>query len=229
MMRRTATCAGLALALFLSAWLPLDSKPKSLVQPLSFEGIDTVVLQGGANSVSFSDQKSQAEYDPSEIPRLLERRKGRVLVIFPEAGGRDSYDVHLPPSVRRLDVGGANLAVEKDVRMSSLTVRTNNILTWRGDVPRLDIIDTFTRPTEGDCGYCGPEINIHDGNIGVLRISSQSGRISIQSPDDVARTALFLGPAALYSLGMAKRQAQVELLPWRAGIIDAPPQESAPP
>lgn len=229
MMRRTATCAGLALALFLSAWLPLDSKPKRVVQPLSFGGIDTVVLQGGANQVHFSDGKSQAAYNPMEIPRLLERRQGRVLVIFPEAGGRDSYDVHLPPSVRVLDVGGASLVVDKDVRMSPLVVRTNNDLSWRGNAPRLDIIDSQVRRREVACDYCGPEITIDEGRIGELRISTGFGRVGLAQPDELGRTILFLGPDARFSLGMAKRQAQVRLLPWRAGIIDAPPQEPGPP
>jgi hypothetical protein len=227
MMRRTATCAGLALALFFSAWIPLDSKPAKVEQALSFEGIDVVVLQGNPSFVHFSGEATRAEYDPLEIPRLLERREGRVLVIFPERGGTASYDIHLPPTLRRLQFGDAHIVVQEGVRMSPLVVLIGNELNWRGDIGRLDIIDTRKRREE-DCTYCGLGITIQGGSIGELRVSTAFGHVQIEDPDDIRATTLFLGPEAHFSLGMAKRQAQLQLRPWRAGIIDAPPQETAP-
>ena len=229
MMRRTATCAGLALALFLTSWIPLGAKPAKVKQAISFDGIDVVVLQGNAADVDFTSSQQGATYDPLEISALGERRKGRVLVIYPPEGNHSGYDVRLPPTIRRLQVEGGSIEVGDGVDLPQLVVRTSNDLNWTGDVARLDIIDTSERRRGDDCEYCGPAITVHGGDINELRISSGFHQVAIGNPDDVRRLTLFLGPDARYSMGLAKRQPDLRIRPWQPGIIhDLPPDTDLP-
>ena len=225
MMRRTATCAGLALALFLTSWIPLGAKPAEVTQAMSFDGIDVVVLQGSPDSVTFTSRKSGATYDPLEISKLGQRREGRVLVVYPEGGKPFGYEIRLPPTVRRLDLQGGNVRVAAGVDMPQLVVRTSSDLNWTGDVSRLDIIDTLQRRAGDDCDYCGPAITVHGGDINELQISSGFNRVTISNPDDVGRTTLFLGPDARYSMGMARRLPELRIRPWQPGPIDNLPLE----
>ncbi len=229
MMRRTAACAGLALAIYLSAWIPLNSKPAEMTQALSLQGIDTVVLQGNPESVTFSTQAPGASYNPSELPQLLERRKGRVLVVYPQYGALGRYSIVLPRTIRRLDVEGTHIVVESDVAMTQLEVRASDNLYWTGNIPRLDLVNDSSRTPVEDCDYCGPSIMIYSGKISDLRVTTQRGDVTLQEPDDVAHTTLALGPDARYSLGMGRKQAKLRLLTWQPGTIDALPTEPTSP
>lgn len=228
MMRRTAACAGALLALYLSAWLPLGSKPLEVSQPFSFDGIAEVVLQGNVDSVTFTARPPAAFYNPSEIPKLMERRKGQVLVIYPENGSRHAFDILLPPTVTRLHVEGTMVMAEEGVGMRQLEVRFHDHLDWSGGIPRLDLVDTRTR-TEGDCEHCGNRIAIGGDHIGELRVSTGFGHVDVQHPDNVGSAVLFLGPDARFSLGMAKRKGDVRIAPWQPGILGKPQEDADTP
>jgi len=221
MMRRTAACAGLALALYLSSWISLDSRPGKVTQDLSLDGIDVVVVQRGSATVRFTSKPPAASYDPAGVGRLLEHRQGRVLVLWPEAEGSPSLRLNLPPTTRRLVVEGANIEVERDVEMSALEVRTRLGLSWQGNIRSLRIVD-LAEPRDCNTWSCGDDLAIRNGSIGKLRISTRQGRVELSHPDGIGRATFAFGPDARYLQGEARRRPDLRIVPWRAGIMGNP-------
>jgi len=228
MMRRTAACAGLALALYLSSWISLQSTPAKVTQALSLDGIDVVVVQRGSAAVRFTTRSSGARYDPSRVGRLLEHRQGRVLVLWPEMEGDPHLRLDLPPTIHRLVVYGADIEVERGVQMTTLEVRTRFGMSWQGDIRRLRIIDV-SLPRECTTPWgCGDDLSIRSGSIGQLHISTRQGKIELNHPDGIGRATLALGADARYTQGEARRQPDFRIVPWQAGIMGTPDPEQEP-
>lgn len=221
MMRRTAACAGLALALYLSAWITIERPPSQVRQPISFDGIDVVVFQKVSPTIRFSSSRSEAEYDSTHFPRLLELRKGRVLVLRPEGEYYRSYDIHMPPTVKRVVSGHPTIKVEEGARLTTLELRVNGGLDWNGDIPHLLVVDDAP---PADCRSCGSSLEIR-GGIGHLRVSTIGGQVELAEPDKLGRITLALGPTASYSLNFAQRPPSLRILPRRAGLGDQPVPE----
>ena len=216
--------AGSALALLLLALATATPfAPPRKFMALDFAGIDTVEVRGNVPRIQISSRWAPQVSYTNELDAKLEvQRTGNRLVITDRSKSIPDVLLSIPASVRAIDVQGANIVTKE--RLKSMQVSASFMLTWEGDIDRLDLRDSadhskLTRNDDCDCG--GPVFTVSDGRIAVLTMSTPQGRLTLSQPDKIDAAYAWMGNKGGVTLENARRFDNIHVLPNEAQLPDA--------